>query len=190
MFHSQGISGGANDASLTYTLNGGQTLDYQDLLPAMGIASGLGSLDIVTTGDPIPIMAARIFSDGGATGTSGFFIDPVAPEAALQAGDTGVIISPADPAKARLNLGIRSLETGAAFQITVRNKNSAVRNTVSKSYGPNFFEQVSANAYVGVTLDGSDTISFVMTSGKAIIYGAQTDNKTQDPAVQYAKKAF
>jgi hypothetical protein len=190
VFHTQGVSGSANDPSLTYTLSGGQTLDYPDLLPAMGISSGLGSLDIMTTGDPVPIMSARVFSDFGDNGTNGLFIDPLAPDAALQAGDSGVIIAPSDPLKARLNLGIRSLETGASFQITVRNKNGVVRNTVSKNYGATFFEQVNANTYAGVTLDGSDTITFSMNSGKAIIYGSQTDNKTQDPSVQYAKKTF
>lgn len=190
VFHTLGASGGANDPSLTYTLNGGQTIDYPDILPAMGISSGLGSLDIMTTGDPVPIMAARVFSDAGDNGTAGFFIDPLAPGAALQAGDSGVIIAPSDPVNARLNLGIRSLKTGASFQITVRDKNGLVRNTLTKSYGATFFEQVNANAYVGVTLDGSDTITFSMNSGKAIIYGAQTDNKTQDTSVQYAKKTF
>jgi hypothetical protein len=190
VFHAQSVSGSASDPSLSYTLNGGQTIYYPDLLPAMGVSSGLGSLDIMTTGDPVPITAARVFSDAGTNGTAGFFIDPLAPEAALQAGDSGVIIAPSDPLQARLNLGVRSLETGAAFLITVRNKDGVVRNTLTKSYGATFFEQVNANTYVGVTLDGSDTITFAMNSGRAIIYGAQTDNKTQDPSVQYAKKTF
>jgi hypothetical protein len=191
VFHTQSVSGKPSDPSLSYTLSGGQTIDYPDLLPAMGIASGLGSIDIMTTpGDPVPVMSARIFSDAGANGSAGFFIEPLGPEAALQAGDSGVIIAPADPAAARLNLGVRSLEAGASFLITVRSKNGAVRNTVNKTYGPTFFEQVNANSYVGVVLDASDTITFAMISGKAFIYGSQTDNKTQDPSVQYAKRTF
>jgi len=191
VFHTQSASGKASDPSLSYTLNGGQTIDYPDLLPAMGIASGLGSIDILTTpGDPVPVMSARIFSDAGVNGSAGFFIEPLGPDAALQAGDNCVIIAPADPAAARLNLGVRSLESGASFLITVRSKSGAVRNTVNKTYGPTFFEQVSANSYVGVALDASDTITFSMISGKAIIYGSQTDNKTQDPSVQYAKRTF
>ncbi|HEV7764892.1 MAG TPA: hypothetical protein VGQ76_07830 [Thermoanaerobaculia bacterium] len=65
-----------------------------------------------------------------------------------------------------------------------------MRNTVNKSYGLTFFEQVNANSYVGLALDASDTITFAMISGKAFIYGSQTDNKTQDPSVQYAKRTF
>jgi hypothetical protein len=191
VFHTQFLSGSPSDPSLSYNLNAGQTIDYPDLLPAMGISSGLGSIDIMTNpGDPVPVTSARIFSDAGANGSAGFVTEPVGPDAALQAGDNGVIIAPADPVAARLNLGIRSLETGASFLITVRSKNGAVRNTVNKTYVPTFFEQVSANSYVGVTLDGSDTITFSMISGKAIIYGAQTDNKTQDPSMQFARKIF
>ncbi len=191
VFHTAAVSGRPSDPSLSYTLNGGQTIDYPDILPAMGIASGLGSIDIMTNpGDPVPVMSARIFSDSGANGTAGFFIDPLGPEAALQAGDSAALIAPADPVAARLNLGIRTLESGASFVVTVRSKNGSVRNIVTKTYGATFFEQVNANSYVGVVLDSSDTITFAMTSGKAIIYGAQTDNKTQDPSVQYAKKLF
>jgi hypothetical protein len=191
VFHTQSVSGKASDPSLSYTLNAGQTIDYADLLPAMGIASGLGSIDIMTTpGDPVPVMSARIFSDAGVNGSAGFFIEPLGPDTALQAGESGVIIAPADPAAARLNLGVRSLETGASFLITVRSKNGAVRNTVNKTYGSTFFEQVNANSYAGVILDASDTITFTMISGKAIIYGSQTDNKTQDPSVQYAKRTL
>ncbi len=190
VFHRAGVSGGTNDPSLAYTLNGGQTIEYADILPAMGVASGLGSIDIMTTGDPVPIMAARIFSDAGENGTAGFFLEPVAPESALRTGDNGVIIAPADPLKARLNLGIRSLDNGASLSITVRNKSGALRATANKTYAANFFEQVSANGYLGMTLESSDTVTFTVTSGQAIIYGAQTDNKTQDPSVQYAKKSF
>lgn len=191
VFHTASVPGSSADPSLSYTLSGAQTLDYTDVLPAIGIASGLGSIDIYTTpGHPVPVISARVFSDFGASGTNGFFIEPVGPDAALQAGDTAVLVAPADPAAARLNVGVRSLETGAAFSITVRSKNGTVRTTLSKTYSPTLFEQVSANSYLGLTLDGSDTITFTMTSGKAIIYGAQTDNKTQDPSVQYAKRVF
>src|SRR5436305_2077675 len=36
VFHTASVSGGANDPSLSYSLTGGQTIDYPDLLPAMG----------------------------------------------------------------------------------------------------------------------------------------------------------
>jgi hypothetical protein len=190
VYHPQGTSGTASDPFLTYTLQGGQTIEYPDLLPAMGL-SGLGSLDIMTTGDPVPIMVARVFSDAGEAGTAGFTIDPVVPSAALQSGDSGVIIVPPDLTKARLNIGLRSLDAGASMLITLRSKSGTQKGTQSKTMTPNFFEQPSVAALLpGMTVEGNDTITFALNSGRAIIYGATTENKTQDPSLQYAKKTF
>ena len=190
VYHAQGASGAASDPSLAYTLQGGQTLEYTDLLPAMGL-SGLGSLDIMTLGDPVPIMVARVFSDAGEAGTAGFTIDPVAPSAALQSGDSGVVIVPPDLIKARLNIGLRSLDAGATMLITLRSKAGTQKGTQSKSMTANFFEQPSVGSLLpGLTVEGSDTITFTINSGRAIIYGATTENKTNDPSLQYAKKTF
>jgi len=189
LYHPQGTSGTPNDPSMVYTLLPGRTQDFADLLPAMGL-SGLGSLDIVTS-DPVPIMVARVFSDAGDAGTAGFTIDPLAPSAALQTGQSGVIILPPDLVKTRLNVGFRSLETGAAMTMTLRRSNGAMKGTLNKSLASNFFEQPSVAALLpGLFLEGSDTITFAITSGKVIIYGASTENKTQDPSLQYAKRAF
>ena len=189
VYHPQGTSGTPNDPSMSYVLSPGRTMDFADLLPAMGL-SGLGSLDIVTS-DPVPILVARVFSDAGDAGTAGFTIDPVAPSAALQAGESGVIIVPPDLVKTRLNVGLRSLETGASMTMTLRRSNGAVKGTLTRSLAANFFEQPSVAALLpGLFMEGSDTITFSITSGKAIIYGASTENKTQDPSLQYAKKTF
>ena len=45
-------------------------------------------------------------------------------------------------------------------------------------------------AFLGVTLNANDTIDFAINSGSAIVYGAVTDNTTQDPTLHYAKPAF
>ena len=190
VFHAQGTSGSATDPSMSYTLQGGQTIDYPDLLPAMGL-SGLGSLDIQTNGDPAPIMVARVFSDAGDAGTAGFTIDAVAPSAALQAGDSAAIIVPPDLTRARLNIGFRSLDTGASIFMSLRSKSGTQKGTGSRTLAANFFEQLSVGTlFPGLPIDGSDTITFTLNSGKAIIYGATTENKTQDPSLQYAKKTF
>lgn len=189
VFHPAGTSGTPTDPSMAYTLLPEHTIEYPDLLPAMGL-SGLGSLDIVTS-DPVPIMVARVFSDAGEAGTAGFTFDPLAPAAALQGGEKGVIIMPPDLVKARLNIGLRSLDTGASMTITLRRSNGAQKGTVARSMLPNFFEQVSVAALLpGLFLEGSDTITFSINSGNVIIYGASTDNRTQDPSLQYAKKTF
>ena len=40
----------------------------------------------------------------------------------------------------------------------------------------------------GYALVGGETITIQITSGSAFIYGSTTDNTTQDPSVQFAKR--
>jgi hypothetical protein len=179
------------DTSLTYSLGPGKTISYADLLPAMGISSGLGTVDIV--GDPnapLPVALVRVFNDGGAAGTSGLTEEAFRAEDALHQGDTGVLIAPADVAKFRLNIGVRTLTDGANVTFTVRDKDGIVVKTVSnKNFDPTIFtQQPSGQMLDGYALAGGETISVTINSGSAFIYGATTDNVTQDPSVQFAKK--
>ncbi|MEA2345596.1 MAG: hypothetical protein QOF63_3765 [Thermoanaerobaculia bacterium] len=189
VFHTQAVSGSSNDPSLAYSIPAGKSLSYADLLPAMGIASGLGSADVVAdAGSPFPVLLARVFNDAGAAGTTGLALEPMATSDALQNGDTGVLIAPAD-ARFRLNIGVRTLEQGVAFNLTVRNKDGVAVKTTAKSFGPTFFRQIGSTEILdGYALAGGETITIQITSGSAFVYGSTTDNTTQDPSVQFAKK--
>jgi hypothetical protein len=191
VFHTQGVSGTAADPSLTYSLAPGKTQSIVDLLPAMGIASGLGSADIITDiNSPLPVSLVRVYNDAGANGTTGLAEDQLAEDEALQPGQIGVLIAPADVAKFRLNIGVRTLDSGAAMNITVRDKDGLVVKTTTKSFPGTFFiQQPSAQMLDGYTLVGGETISFQVTSGSVFIYGSTTDNTTNDPAVQLAHNA-
>jgi hypothetical protein len=189
VFHTQAVSGSSTDPSLAYSIPAGKSLSYADLLPAMGIASGLGSADIVAdAGSAFPVTLVRVFNDAGAAGTTGLALEPMAPSDALQNGDTGVLIAPADT-RFRLNIGVRTLEQGVGFNVTVRNKDGAVVKTTSKSFGATFFRQIGSTEILdGYVLVGGETIIIQVTSGSAFVYGSTTDNTTQDPSVQFAKK--
>jgi hypothetical protein len=189
VFHTQAVSGSSADPSLAYSIPAGKSLSYADLLPAMGIASGLGSADVIAdAGSPFPVLLARVFNDAGAAGTTGLALEPMAASDALQNGETGVLIAPADT-RFRLNIGVRTLEQGVGFNLTVRNKDGVVVKTTSKSYGPTFFRQIGSTEILdGYVLAGGETITIQITSGSAFVYGSTTDNTTQDPSVQFAKK--
>jgi hypothetical protein len=157
----------------------------------MGIASGLGTVDVV--GDPnapLPVALVRVFNDGGAAGTSGLTEEAFKDTDALHQGDTGVLIAPADVVKFRLNIGVRTLTDGANVTFTVRDKDGLVVKTVSnKSFDPTIFtQQPSGQMLDGYAITGGETISVTVNSGSLFIYGATTDNVTQDPSVQFAKK--
>jgi len=188
VFHKQGVSGSDSDPSLPYTLNAGETRNIPDLLPAMGQA-GLGSADIVATSGSLPTVVARVFNDGGTAGTAGFTEEIVKTASALAAGDQFAILVPANLSAFRLNIGVRTLGSGAALTVTVRNSSGTVVNTLTKSYGATFFEQISASAFLGgFSLSGNESITVRVDSGNLIVYGATTDNRTQGPSIQLGRK--
>ncbi|MDP9361937.1 MAG: hypothetical protein M3P29_10845 [Acidobacteriota bacterium] len=59
--------------------------------------------------------------------------------------------------------------------------------SVPLSFGPTFFQQTAASSLLGTTLAETDTIVFTIQSGSAIVYGATTDNITQDSSLQIAR---
>jgi uncharacterized protein YjdB len=187
VFHTQNTSGSSTDPSIAYSIQAGKTLSYPDLLPAIGVASGLGTADLIAdAGSAFPVTLVRVFNDAGTAGTTGLAEEPMDASEALQSGQTGALIAPADQ-KFRLNIGVRTLEQGASMTLTVRDKDGNVVKTTTKSYGPTFFTQVGSSTMLdGYVLAGGETITIQVTAGSAFIYGSTTDNTTQDPSVQFA----
>jgi hypothetical protein len=99
-----------------------------------------------------------------------------------------VLIAPDDVTRFRLNIGIRTLEQGAAMTIVVRDREGIVLKTLDRAFGPTSFEQTSSSGFLlGLALTGGESISIHLTSGSAFIYGATTDNTTNDPSLQFAR---
>ncbi len=192
VFHPQGVAGSGADPSLAFSLAAGETQSFDDLLPAMRLnGPRIGSLDIVTPiGTPAPVVAARVFNDGGAAGTTGFAMSAASSDAIVAAGDHGVLFTPADLARFRMNIGVRTGASGAAMTVTRRNASGTVVQTFNRNYAPNFFEQISAAEFLaGAPFGINDSITIHIDSGSAIVYGANADNSTQDPSIQFATKA-
>jgi hypothetical protein len=179
---------GAADATLAYSLAAGKSIAWDDLLPAMG-RSGLGTADIVgDLGSAMVVSSVRVFNDAGADGTTGLNEDAFRVEEALRNGQTGVLIAPADFTRFRLNIGIRTLEQGAVMTIVVRDREGIVLKTLDREFTATHFEQPSSAGFLlGLALTGGESISIHLTSGSAFIYGATTDNKTNDPSIQFAR---
>jgi streptogramin lyase len=189
VFHRSGLSGSSSDPLLAYTLAPGQTQSIGDLLPELGL-SGLGSADIEVTAGTVPVVTARVFNDAGAAGTTGFTEEPMRTEEALRPGPSGVLLLPADLTRFRFNLGVRTLEAGAAATLTLRDASGAMVTTLSRAYPATYHEQQNAAAFLGVgTLPPGGSISIAVSAGAAIFYGATADNTTGDPSLQIARAA-
>lgn len=186
IFHKAGSSAADTDPSLAFTLAPGQVVSYADVITQMG-ASGLGSLDVVTNGGT-PVVTARVFSDGGAAGTSGFSEEGIHPEKAFTFLRRGTMVMPADLTNYRMNVGIRTLNGGASVTITTYNADGTVKFQRTATYAANYFEQVPVNTFAGTTVEAGGTIT-VFSTGVAdafFLYESVTDNRTQDSALRMA----
>ena len=188
LFHPAGATGSSTDPSISYTLTSRASKSYADLLPALGVAAGLGSVDVVPTSGAAPELSTRVFNDAGAAGTSGFTEEALKPAAALATGDHGVLLTQSSFVTQRLNIGVRTLSQGATVKVNVHNSAGALIGTFTKAYSPNSFEQRSSADFLpGITLAGNESIDLEVTAGSIIVYGACTDNTSNDPSVQIAR---
>jgi len=193
VFHPAGTSGSSSDPTVTYNVGAGQVVTYPDIVATFG-RSGLGSVDLITTPSATkPVVITRVYNDAGTLGTSGLtedVIDPTDPRI-IQAGFTAFLVTPVDPAKTRFNIGVRTGFSGATFTAVLRDTNGTALKTVTKSYLPNWFEQVdSTSFFAGTAVGANQSISITVSVGSAIVYGSTTDNTTNDPNIQFAVALF
>jgi len=189
VFHPAGAPAGASDPSKQITILAGQVLYVPDLLPVMGVASGLGSLDVYyAVGETRKLATTfRVYNDGGAAGTSGFNEDLVPLNKVFVSGATLLLTCPPDPAKSRLNVGVRTLGDGATITATLRNAAGATVKTVTNTYAANYFEQKTLDGFLGgATVTGNESLTLQITAGEAVVYGATVDNTTNDSSASLA----
>jgi hypothetical protein len=189
VFHKQLQSASPGDPSLAFTLSAGKTISYPDVIASMGTA-GLGSLDIVTNGGDAPIATARVFSDGGSViGTSGFSEEGVSPNDALDFFSGGILLIPADLTNFRMNIGVRTLDTGATLDVATFDASGSFVATRTVPYGANVFDQVPVSTFTGVSTvppGGYIQIHFNVFGGRAFVYSSVIDNRTSDSTFRLA----
>ena len=188
VFHPAGQSASPGNPSLPFTLGRGTSLSYPDVVTAMS-ASGLGSLDVFTDGGVVPLITARVYSDGGSNGTSGFTEDALAPSHASTFVSHGVLFLPSDTTNFRTNIGIRTLDGGAKLSIGLYDASGNLVTARSNvPYAPNYFEQATAQQFTGASTlppGGYIAISYGFP-GAAFVYATVTDNRTQDSSMRGA----
>ena len=188
IYHPRETSGSAADPTLVYSLAPGQTIDYRGVLTIIGV-SGYGSLDVVADRGVLPLARARIFNDAGALGTTGVTEDARYEGEALVAGDLGILLAPSDFRNYRFSIGVRTLSSGATLTFILKSASGDVRKTITRSYAPNYYIQMSGEAFLEeVVLSGNDSINISVQAGSAFVYGTVADNTTNDPSIQFATR--
>jgi hypothetical protein len=194
VFHPAGQSSGANDPSFGFSLDPGRTGSVDDLIAGMGL-SGLWTVDVYTgAGSGTPLVIARVFNDAGAEGTTGFteeLIDPSKVQGGVGVSVTGVLVCPPDFARYRYNIGIRTIGGPVSVSVSVKDPDGNVVHSFSKNYDADSFSQISVHEFLGGFDPGNnDSLVITFSGGGAIIYGATTDNVTNDPSVQFMPYLF
>jgi len=189
VFHPAGRSAAAGDPSLSYNLNGFDTVYYDDVIAQMG-QSGVGSLDVMSTTSAPPVISVRVYNDAGTDGTSGFTEDVLPPEAAVQRNESVFLAIPSDAANFRMNVGVRSLSAGATLVVSVNDQHGfSIGSLVTKTYAPDFFEQTTAQLFFNNTpLPAGGYMRIFVTDGSAFVYGSTTDNRTNDSQIQFGAR--
>jgi hypothetical protein len=188
VFHKQLQPAAPGDPSLAFTLSPGQAVSYADVITSMG-TSGVGSLDVVTNGGNAPIVTARVFSDAGSAGTSGFSEEGVSPNDALDFFSRGILLIPSDLTNFRMNIGVRTLDTGAVLDVTTLDSAGVPRASRTVSYGANVFDQQPVATFTGassVPPGGWIVITFNTFGGRAFVYSSIIDNRTSDSTFRLA----
>jgi hypothetical protein len=194
VFHPAGPSAGPNDPSLGFSLDPGQTGSGDDIIAAMGL-SGLWTIDVFTgANEQVPLIVTRVFNDAGSGGTTGFtepMIKPSDVSGGVGVEVTGVLICPPDLARYRFNVGIRTVGGPVGVFVSVKDPSGTVVHTSSTVYPADSFTQLSVHDFAGgFDVGANDTLVVTFSNGGAIIYGATTDNVTNDPSVQFMPYLF
>lgn len=193
VFHPASTSGSSTDPTITYNIAAGQVVTYSDIVGTFG-RSGLGSVDLITTPSATkPVIITRVYNDAGTLGSEGLTEDVIDPAEAriINTGFTAFLVTPVEPARTRFNIGVRTFFSGANLTAVLRDTNGTVLKTVTKSYQPNWFEQVdSTSFFAGTVVGANQSIAITVSAGSAVVYGSTTDNITNDPNIQFAIALF
>jgi hypothetical protein len=190
IYHPAGRTASAADPALAYALAVGQTISYTDLLPAMGQA-GLGTLDVISTSGPPPLVLARVINDLGPGGALGLAEEGATDSDWLKPGDVADLLIPPDLGKQRINVGVRTFGA-ATLAITLSDRNGFFpggRPLLVKSLPAAQFQQYALSDFLGgATLPPGGSIRIDVLGGEVLVYGSVVDNVTNDSGYQLARR--
>jgi hypothetical protein len=186
VFHPAGQPGSENDPSITYRLENGGFVQYDDIVAAIG-QSGIGSIDIISTFPPVSAypglemlpVEVRVFNQTP-TGTFGGFESAVQGADAFRPADWSVLVP---SARFRVNVGVRTITTAhvtffhfsATRQLTTKVLDLPGDYVFMQAADSFFGEPVQEGDVIVMHFDGSDTI--------AVPFHTFTDNSTNDPSI-------
>jgi hypothetical protein len=176
--HPAGASAAPSDPATPYSLAPFATTSIDSL-----VGNGSGSADILAAVGTAPVVLTTMTETASMNRMQ---IPTVDPAAAISGGMRATLITPADPSRQRFNIGIRTLGSGANIKIVAHDASGAVTSSVTRAFGPDFFQQFSFTELIGAPLGANEAVTFEVSSGSAIVYGSAVDKITGTMSLQLA----
>ncbi len=198
VFHRTGATASSNDPSINYSIAPNGSVIYDDLMDALH-AAGVGTLDILP--DPgssgfyaspgIRAQIISIASDGGvfsadlpAVSMTGTYYG------SIWAGTFQPRILITDTTQKRYALGVRTLSDEVTLTVRLADAAGVERATKTRVFPAEYHEQIPIADWFSVPIAAGDTLTFdayrnshQFLPGGAIVYLAETDNKTNDVSI-------
>lgn len=198
VFHRTGATASPDDPSINYSIPPNLAVIYDDIMATLN-AGGVGTLDILPDAGgsgiyPSPAIRAQIVSlapDGGVYGadlpavsmTGSYY-------GAVWAGTFAPKILIADVTQKRYALGVRTLSDEVTLTVRLVDAGGLERASKTRVFPAEYHEQVSIADWFGVPIAAGDALLFdahhnshPALPGGAIVYLAETDNKTNDVSI-------
>ena len=199
VFHRTGTTASPADPSITYSIAPNLSVIYDDVMAALH-ADGVGTLDILPDPGaagfyPSPAVRAQIVSlasDGGEYGADLPAVSMTGPYyGAVWASTFQPKILLTAAAQKRYALGVRTLSDEVTLTVRLIDAAGAERAAKTRVFPAEYHEQVPLGDWFSVPLAAGDSLLFdarrtshgPSLPGGAIVYLAETDNKTNDVSI-------
>jgi len=137
--------------------------------------SGIGTAEVIPAVGDAPAIVVRIIDDSSSSAAS-LQVPLVSSSQILHAATRGVLIAPADVARTRFNVGIRTFDSAVNLRVTQYDAAGSLVRSRTVFYPSGTFVQLPASDLVGGPVGSSHSLTLEVLGGSALVYGAATNN--------------
>lgn len=170
VFHPAGVPAGDSDPSFTYRLAPYESQTLADVMASIG-ATGVGSLEIVPTAGDEPATAFRIHNGG-----SSVIVPPMDASTVMTAGTHSAVKMPSDTEHYRMNVSVRTLDTGATIWVCMHDPNGTYIRGFTRHFAANTLVQMPISDLMGGEVTSGQMVMFTVKAGSAAIYASTLEN--------------
>lgn len=180
VFHPAGVSASAGDPELAYTLAPYESQTIADLMAAIGV-TGVGSIEIIPESDVSPASAFRIENGGS------MVVPPADAASVLYSGMHSAVKMPSDTNRFRMNVGIRTFESGATIWICMHDPDGTFIRGDTHVFPPNYLVQLPVADLMNGAVTADQMVMFTVNGGSAMVVASTVANGGHASTIQVVR---